>query len=647
MTAAFATAVAAAGSRWSWLRSRVRWSARADAGLALVCFVLGEIEVALTDGGAKVTLALSAALATLPIAWRLRVPLVATVVVAASWVIFHSWGGVEGEPFFELAVLPVVYSIGSHLSLKRSIGGFAVLLMAVAATDLPGLGFFGFQFAVIWISGRGVRASRVQSAQLRAVADRLAGERETCERLAVAHERQRMAGELHDAIAHAVSAMVLQAASAEQMVRREPDRVRTALKAVQVGGRSVISQLQRVLCLLRSTPSADRPETDSLLPEPGSRHDCPIVQSKWADVLLALLVMVFADPQLIRIDPLKGIPAPIAVSVVAALVAIMIRCRFPLASLVIATTATAGGLLLFGATVGFASIIAIMLAMYSVAARMPTRPSLLAAVMTIVALSVLVLIEVGDIDSLMVVVWLGMPWFLGRHVRAYRRRAAELQALTVRLARERDARARLAVLQERARVARELHDSLAHAINVMVLQAGAAEQVLTCSPDRARDAIRTVEAQGRRAHDDLCRLLGLFDSGYSPRAPQPSLARIDTLLVESGLPVTLHVSGRPARLPSDLDLSAYRIVQEGLTNTLKHAGSVPTTVTLDYRADELGIEIRNSGRRPPTGPVCQGGHGLLGMRERTTLHGGALETGPSPDGGFIVRALLPFTTPIT
>lgn len=626
------------------MRFRIhRWSARADRALALVCFVLGQIEVARNDNGVEAVLVLSAALATLPIAWRRRAPLAAMVVVAASWVIFHVWGGVAGEPFFEFAALPVIYSIGAHPSLRRAVGGLVILLAAVAVTDLPGLGFFGMQFAVIWLTGRGVWAYRLQSEQLRVLAHRLESERETSERLAVAQERQRMAGELHDAIAHTVSAMVVQAGGAEQLVSNEPDRARAALITVQDNGRAVIAQLRRVLRLLRTAPDTPRPEADLPAPAPTPAWwNRLIARSIWADVLLALFVVLFADPQLTHIDPFSGIPAPIAVSAAAAFLAIMIRRRLPFAALLIATTTSFVELLLFGTAMGFASVAATMLAMYSVAAHTTTRRSVPAAVTAIVPICVLLLLKIGPDSATVGAIWLGLPWFGGRHVRTYRRRAEQLRTLTTRLTHERHARARLAVLDERARVARELHDSLAHAVNVMVLQAGAAEQVLTQSPNRARDAIRVVETQGRQAHNDLCHLLGLLDcDGVSPRTPQPSLTRLDTLFAKAGLPVALHVSGHPARLPADLDISAYRIVQEALTNTLKHTGPVPTTVTIDYQPDALGIEIRNPGVSRPPRPDGHGGHGLLGMRERTTLYGGTLETGPCPGGGFVVRAHLP------
>jgi signal transduction histidine kinase len=625
---------------------RLRWSTRADLILAVVCFLLGQIEVATYDDGAQVVLVLSAALATLPIAWRLRAPLAATVVMAASWLIFHLWSGVDDEPFFELAFLPVIYSLGAHPSLKRAIGGLAVLFAVLAVTELSDLGFIGLQFAVLWLTGRGAYAYHRQSAHLRTLAHRLADERDASERLAVTQERQRMAGELHDTIAHAVSVMVLQAGGAEQMVRHDPDRARVALGAVRDNGREVIAQLQRVVRLLRAPADRPKPEADlpTSTPAPaGWTHR--LIGSIWADVVLALVVVLFSDAQMTHIGSLRAIPVPIAISATAAFLAIVIRRRLPLTALLIATTTTVAELLVFASAIGFASVAAMMLAMYSMAAHTATRRSIPAAVSAVVLTCVLVLLKVGPDGAVVAAVWLGMPWFAGRHVRMYRRRAEQVRRLTTRLAQERDARQRLAVLDERARVARELHDALAHAVNVMVLQAGAAEAVLIPSPERAREAIRAIESQGRQACTDLCHLLGILDcDDVSPRAPQPSLNRLETLLDQArqaGLSVTLLVSGRPARLPAGLDISAYRIVQEGLTNTLKHAGPVPTNVILDYQPDALDIEIRN----PATSQPCQldehGGHGLLGMRERTTLYGGTLEAGPCPDGGFRVRAHLP------
>jgi signal transduction histidine kinase len=226
----------------------------------------------------------------------------------------------------------------------------------------------------------------------------------------------------------------------------------------------------------------------------------------------------------------------------------------------------------------------------------------------------------------------------------YRHKAERQRALTTRLLREREARARLAVLEERARVARDLHDSVAHAVSVTVLLAGAAEQVLAISPNEARIAIRAITEQGQQAHADLRHLLGLLDqSDERLLKPQPSLAQLDSLvsqITQAGLPVTLQVRGRTTQLPTGLDISAYRIVQEGLTNALKHAGRVPTTVTLDYRPNTLVIEIRDSGTHtPPKTP--SGRHGLLGMRKRIDLYGGTLHTGHEVGTGFTLTAQLP------
>jgi signal transduction histidine kinase len=198
-------AVYALGPRWLQRLGRLRWSPRADVALAGVCCALGQLEVAVI--GPDLVRMLSAALATLPIAWRQRAPLAASAVFAASWAIWHLWSGVIGVPFFMLAGLPVIYSLGAHQRLGRALAGAGTMLVALSATDIRSLYFFAFQFVLLWGSGRGVRTYRLQSERLRALATRLEGEREISERLAVAEERQRIASELHDTIAHAVSLM--------------------------------------------------------------------------------------------------------------------------------------------------------------------------------------------------------------------------------------------------------------------------------------------------------------------------------------------------------------------------------------------------------------------------------------------------------
>jgi signal transduction histidine kinase len=248
-------------------------------------------------------------------------------------------------------------------------------------------------------------------------------------------------------------------------------------------------------------------------------------------------------------------------------------------------------------------------------------------------------------DVLLPVVIVGIPWLSGRAVAAYRRQGAELRALAQRLACERDARARLAVLDERARVARELHDSIAHAVSVMVLQAGGAEPVLDTAPAQARVALQAIQEVGRDALGQLGTLLGLLvpADDRPPLAPRPGLAELERLLDtvrRAGLPVRLATLGEPVPLPAALDAAAYRVIQEALTNALKHAGAAPTNVTVRYAADGVHVDIVDSG--PGASSRRTGGHGLGGMRERVAQHGGELHAGAAAGGrGFAVSAFLP------
>jgi signal transduction histidine kinase len=210
--------------------------------------------------------------------------------------------------------------------------------------------------------------------------------------------------------------------------------------------------------------------------------------------------------------------------------------------------------------------------------------------------------------------------------------------------RERDVAAREAVAEERARIARELHDVIAHNVSMMVLQAGAERRVLDGANGPTRDVLRTIEQIGRSALTEMRRLLGMLRSDAGePLTPQPGLGDLPTLIAqvrEAGLPAELRIDGQPRDLPAGIELSAFRIIQEALTNALKHAGDARAQVSVRYRTDTLELEIVDDG--PGTANSTTGaGHGLVGMRERVTLCGGRLETGHRPDGGFAVRVLLP------
>jgi signal transduction histidine kinase len=228
-----------------------------------------------------------------------------------------------------------------------------------------------------------------------------------------------------------------------------------------------------------------------------------------------------------------------------------------------------------------------------------------------------------------------------------RERAAQAEAAEQRAAqaeREREAAARIAVAEERVRIARELHDVVAHAVGVMVLQVGAVRHNLPDGLEDDRNALINVEEAGRTALGEMRRLLGAMrsDGEDAELMPQPGLARLDALIDDvgrAGLPARLHVDGEPFPLPHAIDLSAYRIVQEGLTNALKHARASHADVTVRYAPDELRIDVRDDGRGSSGGDGA--GFGLVGIGERVKIYGGEMTAGPAPGGGFLLSTRLP------
>jgi signal transduction histidine kinase len=237
-------------------------------------------------------------------------------------------------------------------------------------------------------------------------------------------------------------------------------------------------------------------------------------------------------------------------------------------------------------------------------------------------------------------------WLVGNAIRSRQLRADAFEDRATRLEREREQVTQAALAEERARIARELHDVVAHNVSVMIVQAGAARHVLKTSPEQATGALRAVEASGREAMAELRHLLGLLspDGGDMGLAPQPGVEQLESLVRrvgEAGLPIKLHIEGQLRPLPPGIDLTAYRIVQEALTNALKYAGLARTDVILDYRESGLKVEVLDDGPGNSGREGAATGHGLVGMRERVALYGGTLEAGPRLGQGYAVRAWLP------
>jgi signal transduction histidine kinase len=279
----------------------------------------------------------------------------------------------------------------------------------------------------------------------------------------------------------------------------------------------------------------------------------------------------------------------------------------------------------------------LIVAAYSVAAHRERGPHLVVAFFVTLAAGLMLAFLASDprgrIEVSFILLVTTLPMLFGRI--AFNRRR--------RIERDRERAARDAVSEERGRIAREMHDAVAHAMTVMVVQAGGARSVIDRDPAGAVDALRRIEDTGRSGLGEMRRLIGvLAPNGEVPIEPQPGLDRLDELLDTmraTGLPVETVVEGEPRGLPPGVDLTAYRLVQEALTNALKHAGDAHASVVLRYRDDALELEVADDGRGTPV--TDAGGRGLVGMRERIALFGGSLETGPRPGGGFSVRARIP------
>ena len=258
-------------------------------------------------------------------------------------------------------------------------------------------------------------------------------------------------------------------------------------------------------------------------------------------------------------------------------------------------------------------------------------------------------LQAGDPVDEVLPAWLilGGTWGLGRWMQHRRAEMSGLKTRAEALERDREEATRAAVNHERARIARELHDLVAHSLAVIVLQAQAADRVLSTDVEAARCALAAIDSTGREGLGELRRMLDiLVDLDQDDLEPRPSLDHLDLLVNRvrsAGLPVSVSVSGRPRPLPAGLDLSAYRIVQEALTNTLKHGGRTDVEVCVAYLPDalELTIADQGSGAAAPAAAVPGAGHGLIGMRERAHLFGGTVEAGPESSGGFRVHAVLP------
>ena len=383
------------------------------------------------------------------------------------------------------------------------------------------------------------------------------------------------------------------------------------------------------------------------------------VDSFWAVMLLGLSALWITS------EELNSPGAPVAVAIAAAFaltLVVALRRRAPDRMLLLAIVT---GVVQVAADVPInPGDFAMLVIVYTVAAQGSGWASRLALIVGLCASPIATLRwpseDEGHWGNLVAMVFLTIPfalaWVIGDSLRTRRAYYAQLEERAARLQREREAQSKAAVAAERARIARELHDVVAHNVSVMVVQADGAAYVLDASPEQAKQALETISSTGRQALAEMRRLLGLLrsnDDAGGEYVPQPGVDQLADLIEQvrgAGLPVRFDVAGEARPLPSGVELTAYRIVQEALTNTRKHGGpEASATVRLSFGDSELGLLIEDDGRGAQHELFEDGGEdglgqGLIGMRERVGMVSGTLDAGPRPGGGFRISAVLPVKT---
>jgi signal transduction histidine kinase len=383
------------------------------------------------------------------------------------------------------------------------------------------------------------------------------------------------------------------------------------------------------------------------------RKVSPVVQRYWFDALVVIAAIGGAAEIIARRDATDAPTSPLLVAVIveAALTLVLLGRRwFPFGAPVSAFVAAAGVSFWGGALVTYtlAGFLTALAAAFLIGLLEDRRQALVGLIVMLAAIPIVVWNDpdAGGGDFIFTPLLFSITWLfafgIGRKLE--RARFAEERAARIELQRAEEARA--AVAEERARIARELHDVVGHSVSVMTVQASGVRRLLRPDQEREREALLVVEQAGREALAEMRRLVGVLrrPEEAPALAPQPSIQHLDRLVEqgrEAGLPVHVEIEGTATELPVGLDLTAYRLVQEALTNAIKHAQATRADVVVRYGDGAVELVITDDGRGSSDGSGESGGQGLVGMRERVAVYGGELDAGPEPGGGFALRARLP------
>jgi signal transduction histidine kinase len=369
--------------------------------------------------------------------------------------------------------------------------------------------------------------------------------------------------------------------------------------------------------------------------------------SRYGDVLLAVTLGVALGIELLLWE--RGDKATGLVLAVLTAAALVVRRAQPIPSFVVCWIGLFGiAHFIPGFDNGSSTfVIVYFLSLFSLGAHTRGREVVISGLLVVIGIVVFLATDSAGAptlgDSVFATVFVGGPWATGLAIRLRR----ELAVANERLRVEQEEKTRRAIAEERSTIARELHDVVAHAISVTVLQSRGARRLLGRDEAKVRSALDAIEHTNTQALGDMRRLLAILrdTEGDAATAPQPSLSRLDELVADvrgSGLSVELSTAGESDDVPPGVDLSAYRIIQEALTNVLKHAGPATARVELTYGEDDLTLRVTDDGKAAAA-PNGSPGHGLIGIRERVAVVGGEVEAGPCPGGGFEVRARLPYS----